>query len=112
MSDQGMFQRNINSDGAAAQAFAEAGAIASTTSVAVVDTTAGDVAVSLPDQLAAAGMTITVVKLVAANILTIGVTDPLNSLDGAADGSVDIIAGTAYGSLTFVSTGDSWANIG
>ncbi len=112
MSDQGMFQRNINSDGAAAQSFDGDGDIDSTSSVVAVDTTDANVTVSLPSQLASAGMTITVVKPIAANDVII-VVQTGDSLDGVVDAPVSILAAAgAYASLTFVSTGASWANIG
>lgn len=108
-----MFQRNINSDGAASQdfAFADAGStIDSTSSVVAADTSGGAYTLLLPDQVAAAGLSITVVSVDATSILTIGVQTG-DALDGTTDGTVAIAAGVGYASLTFVSTGSSWANV-
>ena len=110
MSDNNHYSRSINPSGAASESFSADGDIASTTTVASGDTTAGDVTLALPGQVPAAGATVTVVKPVGANDLTIGVQTG-ESLDGAVDADVTLAAGAAYLSAVFVSTGASWAQI-
>ncbi len=109
MSDQGMFQRNINSDGSAAQSRSEGETIDSTSSVVFVDTSGGLVQVFLPDQVAAAGMRITIVNVDGGDVVRVSPTLG-DSIDGIVDLSLQI-SDSPYASLTFASTGSSWANV-
>ncbi len=109
MSDQGMFQRNINSDGSAAQGRVEAEAIDSTSSVVFVDTSSGAVQIFLPDQVASAGQRITVVNVDGGDVVRVTAKTG-DSMDGVANASAQVAA-AAYGSVTVVSTGASWAEL-
>jgi hypothetical protein len=90
MSDQGFFQKSINAAGAAAQAMTATGNInGSSTSVAV--TPAALSTVSLPEQLASAGQTITVTNVDGAFIVTVAVQTG-DSIGGVVDGTAALAA--------------------
>jgi len=109
MSDQGMFQRNINSDGSAAQPVVTGDDIASTSSVVAADTSGGDIQVWLPGQLSSAGLRITVVNVDGGGIVRVSVQAG-DSMDGAL-GASGTVPAVVYASVTFVSTGDSWVSL-
>jgi hypothetical protein len=112
MSDQGFYQRSINTGSGSAQSFdiplsVEPNQIGAATTVVDVDTTGGQVGTVLPDATSSAGSRITVVNRTGADIVRVapGGTD---TLDGGT-GSIGIAA-TAYASLTVVSLGaNGWA---
>jgi len=106
MSDQGFFQRSINSEGFAGQSVTEAGNIAGTASVVTATTVvATPYTILLPDQVANAGRTVTVVNVTGSAILTVGVQSG-DSLDGIVDGDSAGLA-VALAFQTFVSMGSA-----
>ena len=108
MSDNNFFQRSINVDGNSSQSVSAAGDIGSGTTVVAADTTAAAYTVSLPDQVGAAGQTITEWL---GQIGDRAQPQTGDSMAGVVDATAAIAAGTAYASLTFVSTGSSWASV-
>jgi len=110
MSDQGFFQRTINTDGSAAESVTAAGSISGTSDVVNANTSAGAYTVLLPDQDANAGRYVTVVNTDGTDILTVGVQSG-DSLGGVVDGtSAGLAAPLDF--QTFVSMGSSgWLKI-
>jgi len=112
MSDQGFFQRSINSEGFAGQSVTETGDIAGTASVVTATVTAASpYKISLPDQVANAGRTVTVVNVNGGDILTVGV-----QLGDSLGGMVDAVSAglaVALDFQVFVSMGsDGWLKVG
>jgi len=112
MSDQGFYQNSINTTGNAAESFSipntiQNNPISPTTTVVVVDTTAGEVTVDLPDALSSAGARVTVVNTTGTNAVRVGPSGT-DTIDGVV-GSVPVAA-TAYASTSVVSLGaGGWA---
>lgn len=107
-----MFQRNINSDGAASESFSipnstQNNPITPGVTVVAADTTAGEVTVVLPEALASAGQKVTVVNTTGTNAVRVG-PDGTDLIDGV-NASV-AVAAAAYASTTVVSLGSGgWA---